>query len=312
MIYRLLGNTGLSVSAIGLGGHWCTHDGKRYCDRFDRDEVPAEVIANRAEVVAAALDAGINYLDITTGAEAMAYGRVLGALRERFIVGADDYQWSARNPAACNVSALVANVERILLRLRTDCVDLWRVTAEVHGRNTDSEVEAVIEAADRLRQAGKIRFLGMSSHDPGWIQRAVARFDALQVAIIPCTGLGCGRHSPAEPPEPMRTIVRAGRGLMTIKPFAGGLLFKSGQSGDVDVDAHRLARLTLRHIMESRPEIGCVLAGMRTVNEIYNAAEAATMSPLSEQDREWLDRTTAARLGVLPAEYAWLDKWSGQ
>lgn len=305
----MLGKTGLSVSAVGLGGHWRTHDGKRYYDRFDNDDVPAEILANRADVVAAALDVGINYLDITTAAEAVAYGRVLGSSRNRMLIGADDYQWSARNPQACNADSMVLNVERMLGRLRTDHLDLWRITAEVHGRNSDADIEAVVAAAERLRQAGKIRFLGFSSHHPGWIQRAISQFDAVQVAIVPCTLLGCGEPAPAPPPEPLRTIAETGCGLMTIKPFAGGCLFAEGQGPRSRADAHRLARLTLAHILQSRPEIACVLAGMTTVAEVYNAVEAATDEAIPREDQAWLNAIARERLGVLPPEYAWLAQW---
>lgn len=309
MLYRTLGNTGLSVSAIGLGGHWRTHDGKRYYDRFENDEVPAEILANRANVVAAALDVGINYLDITTTAEAVAYGRVLGSSRDRIIIGADDYQWSARNPRACNAELLAESVERILRRLRTDHIDLWRVTAEVHGRNSDADVEAVIAAAEQLRQAGRIRFLGFSSHHPGWIQRAVTEFDAVQVAIVPCTSLGCGEPAPAPPPQPLRTIAETGCGLMTIKPFAGGSLFAGGERSPSPADTDRLARLTLTHILQSRPEIACVLAGMTTVAEVHNAAEAARTITIPQQDQSWLDAVSQERLSTLPPEYSWLAQW---
>jgi aryl-alcohol dehydrogenase-like predicted oxidoreductase len=309
MIFRPLGTTGLQVSAIGLGGHWRTHHGRRYYDRFEGDEVPAEVLENRSAVVAACLEAGINYIDITTAAECLAYGRVLANCRERFIVGADDYQWSARNPDCCNSRSLVSNVERCLARLRTDYLDVWRVTAEVHGRNTDDQIEAVIEAADRLRHAGKIRFFGVSSHHPGWIQHAVEQFDAFQVAIVPCTGLSCGGRDAPVAPEPLQTIAARGLGLMTIKPFAGGLLFKSPTDHECDEANARLARLTLQKILQGRPEISCVLAGMSSVEEVRTAVKAASLSKLGESDLHWLDEVTESRLGTLPPEYAWLAAW---
>lgn len=311
MIYRALGRTGMNVSVVGLGGHWRTHDGRRYYDRFDADEVPAEIVVNRTEVVAACADAGINYLDITTAAEAVAYGRVLGGRRERFIVGADDYQWSARNPDCCKSSSLIDSVDRILSRLRTDHLDIWRVTSEVHGCNTDAQIEAVIAAADELRASGKIRFLGISAHHPAWIQRAVERFSAIDVAIVPCTALGCGEAFPHHPPEPMRTIVARGLGLMTIKPLAGGLLFGPGISSAAmgGADAHRLARLTLQYILQSRPEISSVLMGMSTVEETSTAVEGAAAVPLEERDRAWLESIAHERLRSLPPDYAWLAQW---
>lgn len=299
MRYRLLGNTGLRLSVIGLGGHWRTRDGRRYYDRFSNDDVPADALRNRTEVVAACRDRGINYLDITTQAECLTYGAVLRGCRQHFIIGADDYQWSARNPHCCNTAALIANVERCLTRLQTDYLDIWRVTSEVHGRNTDAQIEAVIRAADRLRGDGKIRFLGVSSHHPGWIQDAVQRFAAFQVAIVPCTPLGCS--SPREP-EPVRKLAERGLGVMSIKPFAGGLLFDG-------VDDDRIARLALQYLLENQPQITSVLAGMTRAHEVNNAVRAATAPPLSKNEKRWLEETARVRLSRLPPEYAWLRQW---
>lgn len=303
MRFRQLGQTGLELSAVSLGGHWRTHDGRRYYDRFEGDEVPAEVLANRMEVLAACFEAGINYIDITTAAEALAYGRALEGRRDRFIIGADDYQWSARKRDCCNPPSLIANVERCLARLRTDYLDIWRVTAEVHGLNTDAEMGAVVEAADRLREAGKIRFLGVSSHHAGWIGRAVTRFPEFQITILPCTPLTCASES--APPEPFKTVAERGLGLMTIKPFAGGLLFSSGDPGGND----RLARYTLRHIVFGMPGLTCALAGMSSVEEVHAAVEAMNSPPLDADERGWFEDVVRSRLGVLPAEYAWLGQW---
>ncbi|HOJ74809.1 MAG TPA: aldo/keto reductase [Phycisphaerae bacterium] len=317
MRLRSLGKTGLRVSAVGLGGHWRTPDGRRYYDRFDGDKVPADVVRNRADVVAACLDAGINVIDITTAAEALAYGRVLAACRDRFIIGADDYQWSARNRECCNAQALIANVERCLARLRTDYLDIWRVTAEVHGRNTPADVEAILEAADRLRSAGKIRFLGVSSHHPGWIRQTIERYPAFQIALVPFTPLS-GRPSTVSS-DVVQTIAASGTGLMTIKPFAGGMLFRNSTSEpapprsadrrESERPTQELARLALRYILECCPQIACVLAGMTTVEEVATAAGILSAPPLDEEERSYIERIARHRLSTLPPEYAWLEQW---
>ncbi len=319
MIYRPLGRTGLALSAVGLGGHWRTPDGERYYDRFADGQLPAAALANRTEVVEVCLDAGINYLDITTAAECVAYGRVLSGRREGFIIGADDYQWSARNRACLKVDALVANVERCLRRLQTDYLDIWRVTSEVHGQNTDAEMTTVIEAAARLRQAGKIRHLGVSSHCPEWISHALTAFDEFEVVLMPTVPQGCGTgelHPPrSEGDGPsshaalraFETAQARGVGTIGIKPFAGGLLFASGGHKTSDNDV--AARLALRHLLFERHQLTCVAAGMTTPDEARSLLAAAASGPSTAEEAEWLARRIAERLGRLPAEYAWLAAW---
>ncbi|MBI4581290.1 MAG: aldo/keto reductase [Planctomycetes bacterium] len=335
MLFRPLGNTGLTLSAVGLGGHWRTADGRRYCDSFACDEVPAEVLRHRDAVVGSCLDAGINYLDITTAAECLAYGRVLGGRRDRFVIGADDYQWGPRRPAYLCVAALVANVERCLSRLRTDRLDIWRATSEVHGENSDADVEMVIEAAARLRQAGKICHLGVSGHHPGWMRSTIRRFEPFKVAVLPCVPFGCGESSaapgPKDPGHPSedpahaeggqgcpppgedtwRTAAGRGIGIIGIKPFAGGLLFAGG---DADVRSRgglndRLAGLALRHALHRKPPATTVVVGLTTPAEARSAVAAAMAPPPDADEMDWLIRTTRRRLGTLPADYRWLAAW---
>jgi len=72
MAYRRLGKTGLVLSEISFGGHWRNRDGGRYWGEFAEDQVPGDVGLNRTEVMSACMEAGINYLDITTPAECLA------------------------------------------------------------------------------------------------------------------------------------------------------------------------------------------------------------------------------------------------
>jgi aryl-alcohol dehydrogenase-like predicted oxidoreductase len=320
MLYRPLGNTGLQLSAIGLGGHWRTAGGPRYCDRFPDDEVPAETLRNRVEVVDFCLDAGINYLDITTAAECVAYGKAMAGRRQRIIIGADDYQWSARNPDCLNVPAMIANVERCLNRLRTDYLDIWRVVSEIHGHNTDRDLETVIEAADRLRQAGKIRHLGLSSHHPGWIARALEQFAAFEVALIPSVPAGCG--DTAIPgvdagANPFEIAARRRVGVIGIKPFAGGLLFRPAVA-DSDVTHgvandelnNALAREALRSVLHERANVTCVIPGMSSLPEAMNAIAAVTAPPPDPDRQRWLTARIAAQLASLPPDYRWLSAWN--
>lgn len=333
MHFRPLGNTGLSLSVVGLGGHFRASDGGRYCDAFPGDEVPAEVARNRADVVSACLDAGINYIDITTSAECLAYGLALRGRRDRVVLGADDYAWGARDLSGCTPPRLVENVERCLRRLRTDRLDLWRATTDMKGRNTDDHVAAMLEAADRLRAAGKIRFFAVASHHPGWLRRIAVTFDGIDALFFPCTGL-TDRLVPVKPsdadiaPTPgAQSPTRAGKeslfhivhrrrlGLITIKPFAGGALFapehRPSRPTLATDEPDRLARLTLRHILAHHREVTGIVAGMNTPAEVEHAVTAVRhcRDDITPEQTEWLRQLTRSRLDALPDDYRWLRHW---
>lgn len=314
MRFRPLGNTGLHLSEVALGGHWPTTCGKRYQDVFPGDEVPSGVAANRHEVVSACLDAGINYIDVTTAAEALAYGQVLGSRRSHFILGADDYQWSARNSACLNVQALTANVERCLTRLRTDYLDLWRVTAEIHGQNTDPELDIIIETADRLRTAGKIRHWGMSSHHAGWLRHAVTRCPALKVVMMPCLPMGMNTcnlpdGSGQEAGEVLAAAIERSLGIIGIKPFAGGLLFSSAHVDGAN-DPGDLASIALRWLLQQRTGITSVVPGLATVEQVRIAVAAVNAAPLAPDELSYLQKVATAAWRSLPPTYAWLGHWA--
>jgi len=72
------------------------------------DQVPDDVAKNRADVISACADCGINYLDITTPAECCDYGVALKGRREKMHVGADDYrnQQGNRHPVRQETGAV--------------------------------------------------------------------------------------------------------------------------------------------------------------------------------------------------------------
>ncbi len=301
MHYRPLGRTGLRVSEIGLGGHWPDPAGNRYASVYEGDRVPREVVKHRVAVLDACLELGINYIDITTAAECAAYGAALAGRRERFFIGADDYRLGCRRPERLNTAVLVEAVEGCLRRLRMDRLDLWRVTTDVNGGNTPEHLACVAEAARRLRQAGKIRFLGLSSHHRPWLRAALQSLDGLDVVIMPC--LPASR--PAPPAESALLAARdRGLGVIAIKPFAGGSLFAGralsrGQSA-------RLAGAALRRVLALDPAISCVVAGFCDAEELRATVLAAAQP--GDDDGE-AGPTADGLVAGLQSDRAWLTGW---
>lgn len=330
MRYRPLGRTGLVLSEISIGGHW-RNLGPSFI-AFAGDEVPAEVARHRTEVVSAAIDAGMNYLDITTAAECLAYGAALKGRREKMIIGADDHRLCPRNPANRTVETQVRNVEECLRRLKTDYVDIWRVQACQAGGHPDGEVAVWIEAFHKLREAGKARHFGISAHARPWIQHAVETFPEVEMVIFPCTartrekGLTLAEENIEEGKMPeawssdqSKSIFASVReknvGLVTIKPFIGGQLFpplgKEGPALDGGKqDEHDLARLTLQCVL-ANDAITAVVPGMDTAHQVVNAARASYNRALgmTEGQQAWLAEVTQRQWSNLPERYQWLRDW---
>jgi len=331
MSYRRCGKTNLMISEVSLGGHWKNRNGGRYWDTFANDEVPPDVVRNRTEVVSACIDAGINYLDITTAAECLAYGAALKGRRDKMYVGADDHRLGPRNPQNRNVKALMHDIDECLRRLGMDYLDVWRVQAKMDGTNTDDEVAVMIETFQKAFKAGKVKHFGISSHSRPWTQHIIETFGEVEMFIFPCSAKtkekgrvptkdNVEEVNPGHGADQTQSVFQSLRqrdvGLVTIKPFFGGGLFASYGEDKFPVmgvgskDENDLARLTLQCIL-ANDVITAVVPGLSTVYEVDNAARASYTRGLGQTaaDKQWLGQLTEQHWAKLPQEYAWLRDW---
>ncbi len=337
MTYRRLGKTNLMVSEVSLGGHWKNRNAGRYWDSFANEEVPADVAKNRTDVVSASIDSGINYLDITTAAECLCYGEALKGRRDKMYVGADIHNLGPRNPSYCNVKDQTFNVETCLRLLKTNYLDIWRPQAKMAGKlgtnelNTDPEVESLIETFQKLHKAGKVRHLGMSSHCRPWFEHVISKYPEFEMLIFPCSAKTKVKgqsptkdnieevnpgHGSDQTQSIFKVVLERDVGVVTIKPYFGGSLFKSygkvkfpvmGVGSKTEND---LARLTLQCILANEA-ITSTIPGLSTVYEVENAARASYTRSLgiSAADKEWLMDITEQQWANLPREYEWLRDW---
>jgi aryl-alcohol dehydrogenase-like predicted oxidoreductase len=155
MEIRNLGQSGLRVSAIGLG---CNNFGGRI-----------DLGATRA-VIHRAVNLGITLFDTADtygerGGAETAMGEVLGDLRKDIVLAtkfgnpmdtAGVKQGGARR-------YIMTAVEDSLRRLRTDWIDLY----QIHSFDPRTPIEETLRALDDLVRQGKVRYLGCSNF-PAW------------------------------------------------------------------------------------------------------------------------------------------------
>ncbi len=169
--YRRLGRTEFRVSDISLGS-----------SRI-RPENGGEEIAR------AAIERGVNYFDTApdysaAGSE-LELGRAMVGRRAQIFLATKFCTPQGDLPAGTSVAKYMEAVEESLVRLQTDYVDL----IHIHACNTLARLldPNVHEAFARLKEQGKARFLGFSSHTPNLEQVANAaiddgRFDVMMLA----------------------------------------------------------------------------------------------------------------------------------
>jgi len=145
---------------------------------------------NDVEVARHALDRGINYFDTAPDYSDTASERILGAVikdtqRDKLFLATKFCVADGHLPSDTPVPKIIAAVEGSLQRLHTDYVDL----IHIHSCDRLERLMApnIHEAFDRLKQQGKVRFLGVSTHTPNLEQVANAaidsgRFDVMMLA----------------------------------------------------------------------------------------------------------------------------------
>ena len=192
-----LGRTGLTVSAVGLGGIQFSKITKR----------------DTARVIAVAHDSGITFLETAHGYfdSEEKIGAAVGKKRHQMIL--------ATKAGDRDAKTLMERIETSLKRLRTDYIDLF----QLHGVDSREDLDKALRprgAVAALRKAqrqGKIRSTGVSSHS---LERCLEMveldcFDSIQYPIslinteVPRSGLlGKARKNNV--------------GLIAMKPLGGG------------------------------------------------------------------------------------------
>ncbi len=156
MEYRILGKTGLKVSALSLGASSLGGGVFRHVE--ERDAV---------RTVHLAIDNGINFIDVSpfyglTRAESVLGKALRDIPRDRYYLatkvgryGDNDFDFSAKR--------IAASVDESLGRLGVDYVDLIQAHDIEYG-NLQQIVEETLPSLRDIQHAGKARFVGITGY----------------------------------------------------------------------------------------------------------------------------------------------------
>jgi L-galactose dehydrogenase/L-glyceraldehyde 3-phosphate reductase len=324
MQLRMFGRTEMQLSVLGFG---CGAVGG-FMVRGD----PAE----QERTIARAIAAGVNYFDTAVqygnGESENNLGRVLQTLKPaNAIVGT-----KVRLPPSefgRVADAVTASLEGSLKRLRLDRVDIFHLhnpITQAGGGPALSVAQVlgdVVPAFERLRQQGKIRFLGITAvGETAALQQVIdsGSFDSAQVVynmLNPSAAEALPANYPAQDYGRLFDHTQAaGVGVVGIRVLAGGALSGSAErhpiagpapepigsamSYDADVDrARRLMPLVKEGFASSlteaatrfslsHPAMGTILVGLATPLQFEDALAAVQKGPLPQAA---LDRLSALR-----------------
>ena len=324
MKFRRLGRTGLSVSEVGFGGAGIGHVWGSTTD--------AECIA----AVRRAVDLGINFFDTSPmyggGRSEENLGQGLVGLRERVTI-ATKVRLRTETELDDMAGAVRQSVEQSLRRLRTDVIDVLQVHHQLGPeggqyvaaagpppryayRLTRDQALELGAAMQRMVEAGKVRFLGITAWDghPDVIEPLLASgvFHTAQIlynllnrtAAVPPPAQFDGSDQALSIPVARRNDI----GIIGIRAHAAGALADGldrevAHDSEVARDHARCAKLAflkkepfrtmsqvaLRYCLD-HPDIATAVPGVKSVAEVEEVAACADLPPIGAQDIASLER----------------------
>lgn len=215
---RTLGNSDLTVSAVGLG-----------CNNFGRPGSATEGRTGADAVIGAAIDAGITLFDTADlygyafGRSEEMMGRALGKRRDGIVLATKFGHPDSGAPyagARGSRAYIRASVEGSLERLRTDRIDLY----QMHTPDPGTPIAETLSALDELVREGKVRHIGHSNFSAAQMTEAARVAEELSCTAFVSAQNELSLVNRAADREEMPAARRLGLGLLPFFPLANGLL----------------------------------------------------------------------------------------
>jgi aryl-alcohol dehydrogenase-like predicted oxidoreductase len=324
MQLRVFGRTGMQLSVLGFG-----------CGAVGGLMVRGDP-ADQERTVARAIAAGVNYFDTAVqygnGESEKNLGRILQNLKPANVVVGTKVRLPPSEFGRV-ADAVTMSLEGSLARLRLERADILHLHNAISDEGGEAALSVrqvlddVVPAFERLRQQGKIRFLGMTAvGDTAALHQVIDAgvFDSAQV-VYNMLNPSAAEELPANyPAQDYRRLFdrtkAAGVGVVGIRVLAGGALsgtadrhpiaspapepIGSAVSYVADIDrAGRLLPLVKEGFAASlteaatrfalsHPAMGTILIGMATPQQFEDALAAVQKGPLPQAA---LDRLSALR-----------------
>ena len=255
------------VSILGLGGY---HIG-----------IP-KTIAEAVRIMHAAFDAGVNFLDNAweyhEGESEKRMGRAIEDRRDAVFL------MTKVCTHGRDAKVAMRQLEQSLRRLRTDYLDLWQVHECVYYNDPERHFEAggVIDALDRAKQQGKVRYVGFTGHkDPDILLRMLSfdyPFDSCQLPLNVYDV-----HFRSFQKRVLPELLRRQIAPIGMKSLGAGRAIKKKKTG---------VESALRYAM-SLP-VCTTVSGIDSMNVLRQNLRIATgFSPMTDKERATYERTVA-------------------
>jgi aryl-alcohol dehydrogenase-like predicted oxidoreductase len=288
MQYQMLGRSSLRISRIGFG-----------CMSLKPEQKDIQTLIDEA------VSNGINYFDTADlydkGLNEVNIGNALKTKRHQIILASKaGNQWRSDgsgwdwNP---NKDYILKAVEKSLMRLQTDYIDLY----QLHGGTINDPIDETIEAFEILQKQGKIRYYGISSIRPNVIREYVKRSHIVSVMMQYSLLDRRPEESCLQLLEQNNIAVLArgsvASGLLIDKPPRPYLNYGAAEVSNAAKAIQQLvtpqrnaAHIALQFVLQQKG-ITAAIVGIRTKKQLTDALQALDLPLLTEQELGMLGET---------------------
>lgn len=325
--YRPLGATGIEVSNLCLGTMMFGSVGGSGVGNADHDAC--------VEIVHAALDAGINFIDTadmySAGESETILGQALRGRRDDVVLTTKAHFPMGEGPGRSGNSRrwLMRAVEDSLRRLGTDWIDVYLV----HRPDETTAIEETLWALNDLVHQGKIRTFGSSTFPVEQLVGAAAAADRRNLLPLRVEQPPYSLLARAVERAVLPVCVEQGMGVMTWSPLAFGFLSGKYRRDAVDLTrgrpviaadrfdpanpANDAKYAALARFVELADDIGCtlpelaiafptvhpavtsVIIGPRTLDQLHRTLDGSSLV-LDDDVLDRIDAIVPPGVDVIP------------
>ncbi len=303
MGYRTLGKTGFTISEVSLGGHG------------------GSKVEDRVPVLEKAVELGINYVDNNIDAECNLYGESMAksktAGRDKWFIGFASWPQKVTSEYEDKLSkqGMLKSIDDRLKCYHTDMLDMWRPVGATWGEGqtkissmlmvTHKTLDLVVEVFEQVKKAGKVRYLGISAHNPLVFQRVLKEYPQFSVIIFPYLFLTeeFGGDSL------LKLAAEKNVGVIGLKPFGAGTTFGL-KPREIQGRVDKRARVLVKEMLQEE-RISAVIPGVNIPEQLIENVNGSYEKdrPKTPEDEQALRECRQNYYANLTPDYRWLHQW---
>ncbi|MGE4584170.1 MAG: aldo/keto reductase [Sphaerochaeta sp.] len=297
MKYARLGNTGIDVSMLSMGGHeyLANHKSRGFNEDFAKAITPGYIFPGfggeqRKELIKASYDLGINFYDVTHDSEKEALGRNFRELPPPYPVYIQTrpegfvYTYDENNRKMADFQTLRAEAIRIVQLMQRDSIDFFNLAFMKSALEHDPEyLQKIAFNVSRLKKEGLVRFACADTFSGESTYLAQIASEAFDVVYV---NFNFADHCAST--RVLAEANRHGLGVIAREAFMKGALFEMAAEAGI-TDKSLVSHAALKWIY-AHHEVSTIIYGTGKPSHLQDAASVLQDDNLTEEEASIIEQ----------------------